>query len=153
MYSAYFDVHSYPASSVCLMNKGFGGMELERPPPVLESYALTAFDIPDRPTADNELEVPAAPALTMSPTTPKSPFLLTPASSEGYGNIVIPKQFGDEIRNFDISINPGERVLDTTTLFVGGLELNGPGAWDETKVRKYFEKFEGLQNVRIIRPG
>ncbi|KAK1228674.1 hypothetical protein PQX77_008327 [Marasmius sp. AFHP31] len=137
--------------SVCVMAKRFSEMEL--PSAALESCAFAVSDSPDRSSGGNELELPPAPALTMSPTTPKSPFLLTPTSSEGYRNVSIPKGFGDETGSFQMGVSPGERTLDTTTLFVGGLELNGPGAWDEGKVRSYFEKFEGLQNVRIIRPA
>lgn len=46
-----------------------------------------------------------------------------------------------------------ERVLDPTTLFVGGLEMFGPGAWDEEKVSNYFQKFGGLESVKLVRPG
>ncbi|TFK36928.1 hypothetical protein BDQ12DRAFT_686103 [Crucibulum laeve] len=45
-----------------------------------------------------------------------------------------------------------ERELDPTTLFVGGLEMFGPGAWDETKLQAVFGRFGGLENVRLISP-
>ncbi|KAL0071781.1 hypothetical protein AAF712_000703 [Marasmius tenuissimus] len=121
--------------SVCVMAKRLSEMKL--PSAALESCAFAVADSSDRSSGGNELELPPAPALTI----------------EGYGNVSVPKGFGDETGNFQIGVSSGERTLDTTTLFVGGLELNGPGAWDEGKVRSYFEKFEGLQNVRIIRPA
>jgi hypothetical protein len=46
----------------------------------------------------------------------------------------------------------GEKELDPTTLFVGGLELVGPGAWDEEKVENFFAKFGGLEDVKVVRP-
>ncbi|EEB91909.1 hypothetical protein MPER_09659, partial [Moniliophthora perniciosa FA553] len=31
--------------------------------------------------------------------------------------------------------------------------MHGPGAWDEMKVQKYFQRFDGLESVKIIRPA
>ncbi|KAK7059212.1 hypothetical protein VNI00_001839 [Paramarasmius palmivorus] len=86
------------------------------------------------PHEGSEMEVPQ---LVMSPTTPKSPASLS---------LLTPSNDGDN--------DAGERVfLDPTTLFVGGLEMYGPSAWDEAKVRNYFQKFDGLEDVRVIRPA
>lgn len=46
----------------------------------------------------------------------------------------------------------GERELDPTTLFVGGLEMHGPGAWDEDKVARFFRRFGGLDSVKVVQP-
>jgi len=51
------------------------------------------------------------------------------------------------------SRNPrSDRDIDPTTLFVGGLEMFGPGAWDEEKVRLFFARFGGLESVKVVRP-
>lgn len=46
-----------------------------------------------------------------------------------------------------------QKELDPTTLFVGGLEMYGPAAWDEEKVGNYFSRFGGLEQVKVVRPG
>ncbi|KAF9015599.1 hypothetical protein BDQ17DRAFT_1418651 [Cyathus striatus] len=42
--------------------------------------------------------------------------------------------------------------VDPTTLFVGGLEMYGPGAWDENRLRHIFSKYKGLVNVQLVKP-
>jgi hypothetical protein len=49
-------------------------------------------------------------------------------------------------------MNRSDRELDPTTLFVGGLEMFGPGAWDEEKVKNFFARFGGLESVKVVRP-
>ena len=49
-------------------------------------------------------------------------------------------------------MNRTDRELDPTTLFVGGLEMFGPGAWDEEKVKNFFARFGGLESVKVVRP-
>jgi hypothetical protein len=49
--------------------------------------------------------------------------------------------------------NLGDKDLDPTTIFVGGLEMYGPNAWDEKKVHSHFARFGGVENVKVVRPG
>ncbi|KAL4067375.1 hypothetical protein V8B97DRAFT_1919100 [Scleroderma yunnanense] len=44
-------------------------------------------------------------------------------------------------------------VRDPTTIFVGGLEMYGPKAWDESKLRTLFSKYGGIKFVKVIRPS
>lgn len=44
-------------------------------------------------------------------------------------------------------------VRDPTTVFVGGLEMRGPRAWDERKLRVVFSKYGGIKSVKIVRPS
>lgn len=46
-----------------------------------------------------------------------------------------------------------EKEIDPTTLFVGGLEMFGPGAWNEEKVKAFFSRFGGLECVKVVRPS
>lgn len=46
-----------------------------------------------------------------------------------------------------------EKQVDPTTLFVGGLEISGPGAWNEDKVRTVFSRYGGLESVKFVRPS
>ena len=46
-----------------------------------------------------------------------------------------------------------EKHVDPTTLFVGGLDISGPGAWDEEKVRTIFSRYGGLESVKFVRPS
>ncbi|KAL0580804.1 hypothetical protein V5O48_001180 [Marasmius crinis-equi] len=132
--------------------KTLEGQEPESIDTVAEMFSeirVTSTTLPDHLSGECELEIPLAPALTMSPTTPKSPLLLTPIGIEGFKSVSVRKEFTAEADR----VHLGDRLLDTTTLFVGGLETHGPEAWDETKVRNYFEKFGGLQDVRLIQPA
>lgn len=46
-----------------------------------------------------------------------------------------------------------DHIVDPTTIFVGGLEMFGPNAWDEGKVRALFSKYGGIEAVKVIRPS
>lgn len=46
-----------------------------------------------------------------------------------------------------------EKQVDPTTLFVGGLEISGTGAWDEEKVRMIFSRYGGLESIKFVRPS
>ena len=43
--------------------------------------------------------------------------------------------------------------VDPTTLFVGGLDISGPGVWDEEKVRTVFSRYGGLESIKFVRPS
>ncbi|KAL1748988.1 hypothetical protein HDZ31DRAFT_79329 [Schizophyllum fasciatum] len=91
-----------------------------------------------------EMSSPRMPGLGMSPITPKTPgtqFPITPTSST-MGMDGLP--FGYDGK---------EREIDPTTLFVGGLEMHGPSAWDEERVGNLFAKYGGLQSVKVVRPA
>ena len=90
-----------------------------------------------------EMPSPPMPGLGMSPITPKTPgtqFPITPTSST----------MGMEGMSF--GYDGKDRELDPTTLFVGGLEMHGPSAWDEERVANLFAKYGGLQSVKVVRP-
>ncbi|ESK98071.1 rna-binding protein [Moniliophthora roreri MCA 2997] len=131
---------------------------------MLGNLEISNVDLTPRPNAtpsasggDVELNLPETPGLMMSPTTPKSPtstFLRTPSSNgEAYKALPMTKDIEDDDQKHYEGTHQDEKVLDPTTLFVGGLEMHGPGAWDEMKVQKYFQKFDGLESVKIIRPA
>ena len=44
-------------------------------------------------------------------------------------------------------------VYDPTTVFVGGLEMCGPKAWDERKLRVLFSKYGAIKFVKVVRPS
>ncbi|THV07593.1 hypothetical protein K435DRAFT_959667 [Dendrothele bispora CBS 962.96] len=96
------------------------------------------------------------PQLGMSPVTPKTPasgFPPTPtSSSDDYKSSAFPQTFEDNQLTPTRYNGPKRLFLDPTTLFVGGLEMYGPGGWDETKLQKFFERFGGLESVKMIRP-
>ncbi|KAJ3511484.1 hypothetical protein NLJ89_g4071 [Agrocybe chaxingu] len=104
-----------------------------------------------------ELYIPQTPALdtsSITPLTPGSQFPLTPTTS-GFDTSqeLTTKSFGEDDHNVTEPRDPrSQREIDPTTLFVGGLEMFGPGAWDEEKVRKFFSRFGGLESVKVVRP-
>ena len=90
----------------------------------------------------------------MSPITQKSfgsgfPSTPTDLSGEMSGFSANMKSCQENSRN---SNNIFKKPVDPSTLFVGGLEMFGPNAWDEGKVRKCFEKYGVLENVKFVRP-
>lgn len=58
--------------------------------------------------------------------------------SEQYHNVIFDKTVRD---------------LDPTTIFVGGLEMDGPYAWDENKVMGVFGKYGEVVDVKVVKPG
>ncbi|KAF5385322.1 hypothetical protein D9615_001326 [Tricholomella constricta] len=106
-----------------------------------------------------ELEIPPTPGLGRSPLTPKTPgsgFPSTPTTNDGdMQRLSFREAFTDsegKDHGYYGDFASHEREIDPTTLFVGGLETFGPGAWDEEKVTKFFSRFEGLEDVKIVRP-
>ncbi|KAF7311102.1 RNA binding protein [Mycena chlorophos] len=91
-------------------------------------------------------DTPETPGLGMSPVTPKTTesqqFPTTPTSVAEE----IPKEPG----YFGASAEAKE--IDPTSLFVGGLEMHGPDAWDERRVTALFGKYGGLQSVKVVKP-
>ncbi|KAJ7103313.1 hypothetical protein B0H15DRAFT_206570 [Mycena belliarum] len=107
---------------------------------------------PSYPNDEQELDMPDTPGLGMSPITPKtsgSQFPTTPTSTNGDLQCSSYQGYESNDKNhyFD-----GPKDLDPTTLFVGGLEMFGPGAWDEARVSAFFERFGGLESVKVVRP-
>ncbi|KAJ7109996.1 hypothetical protein C8R44DRAFT_884008 [Mycena epipterygia] len=101
---------------------------------------------------EQELDILDTPGLGMSPITPKtsgSQFPTTPTSTNGDLQSSSFQSYESKEKNgyFEES-----KELDPTTLFVGGLEMFGPGAWDEDRVSAFFGKFGGLESVKVVRP-
>ncbi|KAG6832548.1 hypothetical protein H0H92_000177 [Tricholoma furcatifolium] len=98
-----------------------------------------------------ELDMPPTPDLGRSPLTPKTlGFPSTPTTTSGFQHAFPSKEAGPKDSSYDFANR--EKDIDPTTLFVGGLETFGPGAWDEEKVAKFFARFGGLEEVKIVRP-
>ncbi|KAJ7651730.1 hypothetical protein DFH06DRAFT_552250 [Mycena polygramma] len=101
---------------------------------------------------EQELDMPDTPALGMSPVTPKttdSQFPTTPTSTNGDLQSASFQGFESKDKN---TYFEEAKDLDPTTLFVGGLEMFGPGAWDDERVSAFFGRFGGLESVKVVRP-
>ncbi|KAI6047971.1 hypothetical protein EDC04DRAFT_2886763 [Pisolithus marmoratus] len=44
-------------------------------------------------------------------------------------------------------------VCDSTTIFVGGLQMSGPKAWVEGRVHALFSKYRGVKCITVVRPA
>lgn len=99
-----------------------------------------------------ELEMPLTPGLGRSPITPKTPGSVFPPTPTSGGSHRLSFREFEGKEEYYGGLDRNERDLDPTTLFVGGLETFGPGAWDEEKVSKFFARFGGLESVKIVRP-
>jgi hypothetical protein len=104
------------------------------------------------PDEEQELDIPDTPGLGMSPITPKtsgSQFPTTPTSTNGDLQSSSFQDYESKEKNgyFDAA-----KDIDPTTLFIGGLEMFGPGAWDEERVSTFFGRFGGLESVKVVRP-
>ncbi|KAF8433581.1 hypothetical protein L210DRAFT_975593 [Boletus edulis BED1] len=93
---------------------------------------------------------------TSSPRTPGSFMLRTPTTASYMGDFQ-----SMSFRDYDshgslLQLSQEKRddhVVDPTTIFVGGLEMFGPNAWDEGKVRALFSKYGGIEAIKVIRPS
>ncbi|CCL98124.1 uncharacterized protein FIBRA_00118 [Fibroporia radiculosa] len=45
-----------------------------------------------------------------------------------------------------------QRQVDPSTIFVGGLEMYGPSAWNEAKLRLLFGRFGHIESIQVVRP-
>jgi hypothetical protein len=100
---------------------------------------------------ERELLMPQTPALDTSSITPNtsgSQLPITPTSCDDNQQSIQPRTLGET----GTPMNRSDRDLDPTTLFVGGLEMFGPGAWNEEKVKNFFARFGGLESVKVVRP-
>ncbi|KAJ6575338.1 hypothetical protein B0H19DRAFT_1254903 [Mycena capillaripes] len=122
----------------------------DRPAVVIaEAHDSSAASYQDQ---EQELDMLDTPGLGMSPITPKtsdSQFPTTPTSTNGdlQGSSFEAYESKDKNGHFDDT-----KDLDPTTLFVGGLEMFGPGAWDEERVSAFFGRFGGLESVKVVKP-
>lgn len=102
-----------------------------------------------------ELYIPQTPGLdkASTPITPGSQFPVTPTSyAEDESQEIDYTEFnGKNTMTYPRGLRT-DREIDPTTLFVGGLEMFGPGAWDEEKVKNFFSRFGGLESVKVVRP-
>ncbi|EPQ60378.1 hypothetical protein GLOTRDRAFT_124137 [Gloeophyllum trabeum ATCC 11539] len=111
--------------------------------------SLGVFDVssetPSRPniSLNSESSVPSTPDFVGSPITPKTP---------GISALHTPDSQGSELDVEDAQVGVRNREVDPTTIFVGGLEMFGPHAWDEHRVRSLFERFGGIEDVRVVKP-
>ncbi|KAF9481660.1 hypothetical protein BDN70DRAFT_511102 [Pholiota conissans] len=96
-------------------------------------------------------QTPALDALSVTPLTAGSQFPITPLSSAAEGHMFY-DNFDAQDKAASFRGGRGEKEIDPTTLFVGGLEMFGPGAWDEEKVKNFFARFGGLESVKLVRP-
>jgi hypothetical protein len=129
-------------------------------PRVAAAPASTEEPAPTR-TSDQEegqeVDMPPTPEFGRSPITPKTPgsqFPETPTTGDFCGDFQMPFKYDCKERpSYFGDTRTGEKELDPTTIFVGGLEMNGPNAWNEEKVRSFFAKFGGIEAVKVVRPG
>ena len=99
-------------------------------------------------------QTPALDGLSITPLTPGSQFPITPTDCEAnVSQDAFRKGFQSRENENSFKVLRPDRDIDPTTLFVGGLEMFGPGAWDEEKVEKFFSRFGGLESVKVVRPG
>ena len=108
---------------------------------------------PESDNEEQELFIPQTPSLdtvSITPITPGPQFPITPTSCDNNVHQSMRHKNLGEKENF--MENRPDRELDPMTLFVGGLEMFGPGAWDEEKVKNFFVRFGGLESVKVVRP-
>jgi hypothetical protein len=105
---------------------------------------------------DERLESLPTPDLALSPITPRTPGSMFPETPtcdvSSFSTSILKHVDGTESSSYygDLTTE-GEKDLDLTTVFVGGLEMFGPSAWDEQKIRHFFAKFGIVENVKFVR--
>lgn len=105
---------------------------------------------------DVEVDIPPTPEFGTSPITSKTPGSLVPRTPTTRNYL------GDFQSRSLPEFNTGgiprwnekrEGPVDLTTVFVGGLEMYGPNAWNEGRVRNLFSRYGGIESVKVVRPG
>ena len=104
------------------------------------------------------LSMPPTPDFGRSPNTPKtaSSAMFPPTPSNcvfDYGAASVREHADDRVESSHDLAEKRGRDPDPTTLFVGGLEIDGPNAWNESKVREFFSKYGGIEDVKVVYPG
>ncbi|KAF5352462.1 hypothetical protein D9756_006010 [Leucocoprinus leucothites] len=124
---------------------------------IIASQSVCEVSTPQRARLPSPLlqegEVPM-PGLVMSPPTPRTTLSQIPATPVGQSFCVPFSTHKSQESVLEPSDSTAriDREFDPTALFVGGLELLGPGAWTEEKVRAFFGRFRGLEYVKFVRP-
>ncbi|KIL00985.1 hypothetical protein PAXRUDRAFT_7769 [Paxillus rubicundulus Ve08.2h10] len=138
--------------------------EFRRSPSVFDSTFVSppCFASPKTTSADDgqeiEIDLAPTPEYGASPSTPKTPgsvMLRTPTTSSHMGDFQS-MSFKDYDSQGSLMHLPREKredtIVDPTTIFVGGLDMFGPTAWDEAKVRALFSRYGGVEAVKVVRP-
>ena len=104
-----------------------------------------------------DLDMPPTPDFGLSPKTPTTTnsmkFPQTPTSAK-FESFASPSVKDSEVTFSPSYIRePRESEIDPTTIFVGGLEINGPNNWDENRVKEYFTKFGHVEDIKFIVPS
>ncbi|KAF9245752.1 hypothetical protein BU15DRAFT_70822 [Melanogaster broomeanus] len=103
-----------------------------------------------------EADLPPTSGSGASPITPRTPGSLTTPITGSYVGDVQSMSLKDCEGQSSRSRPPREKgddtVVDPTTIFVGGLDMFGPIAWDEEKVRAMFSKYGRVETVKVIHP-
>ncbi|KAH9065766.1 hypothetical protein EDB87DRAFT_1679477 [Lactarius vividus] len=133
---------------------------------ILTSLPTPPLDIPSH-CVDSQSPAPAPsePFVDLaSPFVPRSPgngHLRVGRGLNFYDSFTIPPapQWSDvrprrpaRLYNENVDINT-HNALDTTTIFVGGLEVHGRCTWDEQRLRRIFGQYGEIVEVKLVRPA
>lgn len=111
--------------------------------PVADALSLQRLEISSCPIPADEMTTPG---LVMSPSTPRTALPHTPVTpiNQAHNEVLFVHKLDREHGN--------DREYDPTSLFVGGLEVCGPEAWTVGKLHSLFARFDGLLDVKMVRP-
>jgi hypothetical protein len=131
---------------------------------VVNGHPLLLRSPLDIPTHCGGPQTPAPASNLASPFAPRSPgngharagrglnfydsFTIAPAPQ--WSDVRTRRSAGVYDENVDINTH---NVLDTTTIFVGGLEVHGRCTWDEQRLRRIFGQYGEILEVKLVRPG
>ena len=99
-----------------------------------------------------ELDMPPTPDFGMSPNTPKTTgSMMFPHTPSAYNFGVHSPSSGAKVSTSYLrDEGRGDSIIDPTSIFVGGLEMN---AWDEERVKGFFSKFGRVEDVKVVFPS
>lgn len=104
-----------------------------------------------------ELDIPPTPDFGMSPNSPKTTSTTMFPRTPGTYNVDARSPSFKELEarpTFYARENPRDEVsVDPTTIFVGGLEFNGPNAWNEERITDLFSRYGSIEDTKFIIPG
>ena len=118
--------------------------------------AFRAFTISRNTSAADSTAI-FTPASTSAPLeTPDTPYDLRDSNERDVQNEKQSAYVSDELTVRALPphlASTGKHKLDHSTIFVGGLEMYGPNAWNEDRVQQVFGQYGEIENIKFIRPS
>jgi len=101
---------------------------------------------PRDPSSSHEGSLSHTPTSARSPVTPWTPGSVFPPTP------TLTSEFPSRSDLSAYEADHAEKIIDPTSIFVGGLDMQGPNVWDERNIHQLFGKYGSIQSIKLVRP-